>query len=138
MTTERRRIRSVIEHHTDLTQDSIDYLSDLIIAIVNETRGHKVESGAPDRMYRAITGQFMIPNDTRRQTNLEVIGNMISELGEEETASRLNKAWAKWGASKSTRGTQYNKLNTSWIDWAMIDEEEAQPVQANSDGSLNV
>ncbi len=125
--TERRELRKLLEHHTDLTQDSIDYLADLIIALFNDTRPPQPGPMDADRIYRTITGQFMIPNDDRRQTNVEVITSMLRELGEPETMRRMKIAWGSWVSSRSVSGSYYSKLNTKWIDRAMV--EDAQPIQ---------
>lgn len=91
-----------------------------------------------EKIFRRVTGLLMVPAGGREEV-YSTIEALLREYGEEKTVDKLRAAWSFWTSKiRKDNGQKYSKLNHAWVSYALVDEDAGQPVQANSDGSLNV
>lgn len=89
--------------------------------------GGKCSQIQAEAVFRKVTNLLAMPNNSRRNGDIESIMAMVDSMGEGEAITRLSAAWKWWNTRTTKDGRKYSRTNTAWIDYAMTGDEISKP-----------
>lgn len=98
-----------------------EYMSSRGKKAVSTTIPSLVQSRA-ELLFCEVTGLFVLPANSRRQSDIDIIESSIRARGIDTTRERMQAAWAWWKTGKGKNGRAWGRTNTAWLDKVMTDE----------------